>query len=100
MKFRIVLRDLEPKQIDFVVESYREIDYEKIDPQEDPPEDAHAEGAITEFLGKVAALEFKPGQEHDIFITWFEDQGEFELPVALLKLCGERGWPITVSLND
>jgi hypothetical protein len=100
MKFRITLRNLADEPLDFVVEAYREIDFEELDPQEDPPEDAHAEGAIREFLEKIAALELKPSQKYDVFITWFEDQGEFELPIELLKLCGERGWPIQVSLND
>ncbi len=93
MSIYIALRDLGVKPHRMVVEVQKECDWESGE------EDDSEKGAFREFVKQVSALPSIP--EHaDVFISWFEDQGDITFSLDFLDLVSRNNWEVTFSLND
>lgn len=93
MSIYIALRDLSVKPHKIVVEVEKACDWESGE------EDDSENGALGEFVRQVSALHSIP--EHaDVFISWFEDQGDIKFSLDFLDLVSRKNWEVALSLND
>ncbi|MEK7066522.1 MAG: hypothetical protein AAB965_03070 [Patescibacteria group bacterium] len=106
MKICIILRNLGVIPCEMIVEVEKDEDGLEIEEGENsvtivPTEDERSETEVfTEFVERARSILPIKERVVDVYIGWWGNQSEFNIPQEFFDLIAETKWPVSFDIND